>query len=70
MTEAARTADPGDRLALYAQADRRLMQLAIYIPTTYGLGRAFLKPWVRREPRWYHRTGCYGCWKDVIIDPH
>ena len=51
---------------MYARADRLICQQAVFLPLVYGTGRAFIKPWIRRERKWYSR----GFWKDVIIDPH
>ena len=66
VREAARMHDQRTRLEMYARADRLICQQAVYIPLVYGTGRAFIKPWIRRERKWYSR----GFWKDVIIDPH
>ena len=67
VRQAARLMDQRQRMELYARADRLLADQAIILPIVYGQGRAFIKPWVRREPLWY---SCDGNWKDVIIDPH
>jgi ABC-type oligopeptide transport system substrate-binding subunit len=67
VTEAARLLDQKTRFELLARADRMLCEQAVVLPLFYNLSRAYMKPWIRREPRWF--TGV-GCWKDVIIDPH
>jgi len=67
VREAGRSTDQPARLAMYAQADRLLCEQAALMPLIYGQGKAFVKPWIRRVPKWLNRGGC---WKDVIIDPH
>jgi ABC-type oligopeptide transport system substrate-binding subunit len=67
VTEAARPLDQKTRFELYARADRMICEQAIILPVAYNTACALMKPWIRREPKWYARGGC---WKDVIIDPH
>jgi ABC-type oligopeptide transport system substrate-binding subunit len=67
VAEAARLLDQRTRFELYARADRMLCEQAVILPIAYDLFHAFMKPWIRREPKWYARGGC---WKDAIIDPH
>jgi oligopeptide transport system substrate-binding protein len=67
VQQAARLMDQRQRMELYVRADRRLADQVFILPIVYGQGRAFIKPWVRREPMWY---SCDGSWKDTIIDPH
>jgi len=67
VEEARRVMDHGERIKLYSQADRILMQEAVIVPLTYGRSHLLVKPWVRRLPtspidRW--------SWQDVIIEPH
>ena len=55
-----------DRLALYAKAERLLIQEAAIMPVIYFQRHFLLKPWVRRFPispvkGWF--------WKDVVIEP-
>jgi len=57
-----------ERLELYAQADRILVeQQAVVMPLTYMWSHALVKPWVRKYPasainEWL--------WKDFVIEPH
>jgi len=67
VSEAAQLLDQKTRFELYARADRMLCEQAMILPVFYYLCRAYMKPWIRREPKWFARGGC---WKDVIIDPH
>jgi ABC-type oligopeptide transport system substrate-binding subunit/class 3 adenylate cyclase len=68
LVAAARGAmDPGERIKLYHQADRILVEEAPIVPLFYGCFQLLLKPWVRKYPTspmnsWY--------WKDVVIEPH
>jgi ABC-type oligopeptide transport system substrate-binding subunit len=59
--------DQRQRMALYGQADRMLVQEAALLPLFYGRNSLLIKPWVRKFPvsargDWF--------WKDVIIEPH
>jgi ABC-type oligopeptide transport system substrate-binding subunit len=67
VEEARRTVDREDRMALYAQVDRRLMEEAVSIPLVYPRHHFLIKPWVRRYPISAIR---YWFWKDVILEPH
>jgi oligopeptide transport system substrate-binding protein len=67
VEEARRLMDQGERMTLYRQADRLLMEEAAIVPLCYGRVHIFVKPWVRNLPLaplegWF--------WKDVIIEPH
>jgi oligopeptide transport system substrate-binding protein len=68
LDQARQTTDQAERMQVYQQADRLLMEEAIIIPLTYSQTHLFTKPWVRnflipaiKNP---------GFWKDVIIEPH
>ncbi|MFC2053808.1 hypothetical protein ACFLV7_05850 [Chloroflexota bacterium] len=68
LVEAARRAmDQEERMRMYQQADRILVEDAPMLPLCYGRFNMFVKPWVRRYPTspliWWF-------WKDVIIEPH
>ena len=59
--------DQGERITLYQQADRILVEEAPIVPLYYGRYHLLLKPWVKKFPTspmhsWY--------WKDVILEPH
>lgn len=66
LEEAHRTSNPNDRIRLYKEADKILMEDAAIMPTTYGREHRLCKPWVRLP------TGMAGFWyyKDIIIEPH
>jgi len=56
-----------ERMKIYEQADRILIEEAAIMPLVYMRWHLLLKPWVRKFPtsaikRWF--------WKDVIIKPH
>jgi ABC-type oligopeptide transport system substrate-binding subunit len=59
--------DQEERMRMYQQADRILIEEAPILPLAYGRFHILVKPWVRRyltSPlRWWY-------WKDVIIEPH
>jgi oligopeptide transport system substrate-binding protein len=67
VEEARRVTDQGERMKLYGQADRILVQEAAIMPLCYHRQHLLVKPWVRRYPtsaiKWWF-------WKDVIIEPH
>jgi oligopeptide transport system substrate-binding protein len=67
VDEARRTMDQGERMRLYQQADRILVEQAPVIPWCHLRWSLLVKPWVSRYPaspmrQWF--------WKDVIIEPH
>ena len=68
LVAAARGAmDQGERITLYQQADRILVEEAPIVPLYYGCYHLLVKPWVRTCPTspmhsWY--------WRDVILEPH
>lgn len=67
MEQAKRITDQEERMKLYGQADRILVEDAAIIPLTYDRSHLLVKPWVRKFPMsaikaWF--------WKDVIIEPH
>jgi len=67
VEEARRVTDQGERMSLYGQADRILIEEAPIMPLTYGRVHLLVKPWVSKYPtsaleRWL--------WRDVIIEPH
>jgi oligopeptide transport system substrate-binding protein len=69
LVEVARhTAIPADRVKMYHQADRILVEQAPIMPIYYDRGHLLLKPWVRRFPisimRWF------GYWEDAVLEPH
>jgi oligopeptide transport system substrate-binding protein len=67
VAEARRVADPEERMRLYGQADRVLVEEAAILPLTYDRVHLLVKPWVTKfpiAPRWLWFL------KDVIIEPH
>jgi oligopeptide transport system substrate-binding protein len=67
VEEARRLTDQGERMKLYGQADRILVEEAVIMPLYYRRSHRLVKPWVRKYPtsaikRWF--------WKDVVIEPH
>ena len=56
-----------ERMKLYNEADKILVEEAMIMPLTYGKWYEFVKPWVSKCP-----TSAINLmhWKDVIIDPH
>jgi oligopeptide transport system substrate-binding protein len=64
---ARRATDQAERMKLYAQADRFLVDEAVVLPGTYGRSHLLMKPWVSRYPTSAMATLS---WKDVVIEPH
>jgi ABC-type transport system substrate-binding protein len=68
VEKARRVLDQGERLQLYAQADRMLVEdQSVIIPLTYMWSHVLVKPWVRTFPasalnQWL--------WKDIVIEAH
>ncbi len=68
LVEAARhTLDHDKRMNLYRQADKILVDEAVIIPVTYGMGYELCQPWVQRIAS---RTSYLHHWKDVTLLPH
>jgi oligopeptide transport system substrate-binding protein len=67
VEEARRIMDQGERMRLYGQADRILIEEAAILPLYYLRSHLLVKPWVKKYPtsaiKWWF-------WKDVIIEPH
>jgi oligopeptide transport system substrate-binding protein len=67
VEEAKRVADQRERMKLYQQADRILVEEAVILPLLHWRFHLLVKPWVSKFPTspmeaWF--------WKDVIIKPH
>jgi ABC-type oligopeptide transport system substrate-binding subunit len=56
-----------ERMKLYMQADRILIEQAAIMPLFYSRTNMLLKPWIRKFPYSALRESF---WKDVIIEPH
>jgi peptide/nickel transport system substrate-binding protein len=67
VARAGRVTDQSERMALYRQADRRLIDEAVVMPLTYWRRHLLLKPWVKRFPT---SPLSFWFWQDVIIEPH
>jgi oligopeptide transport system substrate-binding protein len=67
IERARRTINQSERIALYQQADRLLIEEAVVLPLVYGRYSFFLKPWVRRFPTCPIVSDFS---KDIIIEPH
>jgi ABC-type oligopeptide transport system substrate-binding subunit/class 3 adenylate cyclase len=67
VERAKREMDPAERIKLYRQADKMLIEEAVMLPTHYGLASMLLKPWVKKLPG---TTFGWWLWKNVIIEPH
>jgi ABC-type oligopeptide transport system substrate-binding subunit len=59
--------DQAERIRLYRQADKILVDEAIVLPLAYLVGHFLVKPWVKNFP-----LSPMGTWflKDVVIEPH
>jgi ABC-type oligopeptide transport system substrate-binding subunit len=67
VEEARRVTDQTERMRLYRQADRLLVEEAAIIPLAYGRWHFLVKPWVRKFTT---SPGKSVSWKNVIIEPH
>lgn len=67
VEQARRITNQAERMKLYYEADKILIEAAAIIPLTYGRRHRLVKPWVSKFP-----TGptSWSFWKDVVIDPH
>jgi oligopeptide transport system substrate-binding protein len=66
VEEATRTLDQGERMKLYARAEKILVEEAPVVPLLYLRTNLLVKPWVKYPVA----TGGYGFWQDVVIEPH
>jgi ABC-type oligopeptide transport system substrate-binding subunit/class 3 adenylate cyclase/ribosomal protein L40E len=67
VEEAKKVADQRERMKLYQQADRILVEEAVIIPLIHKCFHLLVKPWVRK---FLTSAIKYWFWKDVIIEPH
>ena len=67
VERARRSINQEERMGLYLEAQRILIDEVPLFPLTYNRGHALIKPWVSQYPltpmRWNN-------WKDVVIDEH
>jgi ABC-type oligopeptide transport system substrate-binding subunit/class 3 adenylate cyclase len=59
--------DQNERMILYRQADRILVEDVAVLPLSYGRVHLLVKPWVRKYPV---SPVAWSFWEDVIIEPH
>jgi len=67
INRALEVTDQRQRMRLYSEADRLLVQEAAIVPLNYSQVRLLIKPWVREYP--VHAFSYYA-WKRVVIEPH
>jgi len=67
VEQASQVTDQAERLNLYQQADRILVEKAAIMPLAYSRLHLAVKPWVTRLPMAMAKDMF---WKDVIIEPH
>ncbi len=67
VEEARRATDQEERMRLYQQADRILVEEAAVVPLLYRRYHLLVKPWVKKFPTSPMKMLF---WKDVIIEPH
>lgn len=67
LEAARRTSDQDQRIELYRQADRILIEEAVALPLTYDRFHILVKPWVVQYPT---SPLIRRFWKDVVIAPH
>jgi ABC-type oligopeptide transport system substrate-binding subunit len=65
---ARRTLDQQERMRLYEQAERILVEQVPITPTSYAREHRLVKPWVKRFPTSSIWADTF--WKDVVIEPH
>ena len=67
IEQAGRITDQRQRLELYRQADKMLIEDAALMPLTYGRWPMLVKPWVKQ---YTHAPQRRVFWQDVVIEPH
>jgi ABC-type oligopeptide transport system substrate-binding subunit/class 3 adenylate cyclase/ABC-type dipeptide/oligopeptide/nickel transport system ATPase subunit len=68
LEQARQTTNPSERLRIYQEMDRMLIDEALVIPLVYAQGHLMIKPWIKN-----YQTSALkhpGFWKDVTILPH
>jgi oligopeptide transport system substrate-binding protein len=67
VEDARRVMDQAERMEMYRQADRILMEEVPLLPLCYGRFHMLVKPWVKNlltsPMKWWS-------WKDVVLEPH
>jgi ABC-type transport system substrate-binding protein len=67
VEQARRITAQAERMNLYEQADRMLVQEAVITPLAYWREHTLVKPWITRYPTSAVRAFM---WQDVVIEPH
>lgn len=67
VEEAGQSTNQEQRMAMYKEADRILVEQAFAVPLFYSRSHFLLKPWVKRYPTSPVRQAFWG---DVILEPH
>jgi oligopeptide transport system substrate-binding protein len=67
LERARRMTDQGERLKLYRQVDRMVVEEALVMPWAYSNAYFLVKPWVKRCPL---SSVAPPFWKDVVIEAH
>ena len=66
LEQAQQTMDQPERISLYQEADKILIEEAVVIPIIYWHGHYLVKPWV--NPLLSERDDLH--FKNVILEPH
>jgi len=66
LEEAQSTLEQPERIRLYQEADKILIEEAVVIPIVYAKTQSLVKPWAKLPLHWHE--DCY--FKDVILEPH
>jgi oligopeptide transport system substrate-binding protein len=67
VEQAMQITDQEERMQLYQQADRLLIEAAAVLPLTYSRSHLLIKPWVTKYPL---SAMNHWMWKDVVIEAH
>jgi len=64
---ARRVMDQDERMSMYQQADKILVEEAPFLPLWYGRFHMLVKPWVKK---FYTSPMKWWSWKDIVIEAH
>jgi len=67
VEQARHVTDQKERMKLYEQTDRILVEEAVMLPLSYGRWRLLVKPWISKFPTSAIRGPS---WKDIVIEQH
>jgi ABC-type oligopeptide transport system substrate-binding subunit/DNA-binding SARP family transcriptional activator len=68
LEKASHTFDQAERMTVYQEADRLLIEEAVIVPLVYMNEQRLIKPWVKNFQTMKIKHP--GFWKDVVIEPH